>query len=74
MPTSLSFVNESTTDLTQYRVIPGTWGELCSAPGQLVSLAAAGSVLSKGLPSSVQGRGQQQGLGFVISLFTPLSF
>lgn len=59
MPTSLSFVNEKTTALPQYRAAPGSQGELCSAPGQLVSLAAAGFVLSEGLPSSVQGRGQQ---------------
>lgn len=74
MPTSLSFVNQSTTDLTQYRAIPGFHGELCSAPGQLLSLAVAGSVLSEGLPSSVQGWGQQWGPGFMISLLIPLSF
>lgn len=44
------------------------------AQHQLVSLAAAGSVLSEGLPSSVQEQGQQWGLGFVIGLFIPLSF
>lgn len=40
----------------------------------LSTRAAAHSVLSEGLPSSVQGQGQQWGLGFVISLFMSLSF
>lgn len=63
MPTSLSFVNLSTTDLTLYRAGPGSTGELCLVPGRLVSLAAAGSVQFEGLLSSVQGLGQ---LGFGI--------